>query len=63
MYLVRKRSAGLIKKTLRKFECMALRNEIDVPKAWLCNLSVNRTKVWTYSEDGADFILSMYSNF
>jgi hypothetical protein len=28
--------SGLRKKALRKFECLPLRNEIDVTKVWLC---------------------------
>ena len=48
---VRVRSVGLIKKTLRKFESVALRNEIVVTDAWLCNLPVGGTKAETYSED------------
>ena len=42
--------AGLIKKTLRKFECVALRNEIIVTDAWLCNMPVGCTTVGAYSE-------------
>jgi hypothetical protein len=47
----RKPFAGLIKKTLRKFECVALRNEIKVTGTWLCNLPVSCTEARTYSED------------
>ena len=49
---------GLIKKALRKFEWLALRNEIDVTNAWLCSLFVGRIEAWIYSKDGANFILS-----
>ena len=54
---------GLIKKTLRKFECVTLRNEIVVTDAWLCNLPVGRTKVQSNTEVGANFILVRHSNF
>ena len=54
---------GLIKKTLRKFECVALKNEINDTVAWPCYLSVSRTKAWIYSKDGANFILAIHSNF
>ena len=42
-YLIRKPNDGLIKKALRKFEYLALRNEIVVTKVWICNLIVSRT--------------------
>ncbi len=47
----RKLFYGLIKKALRKFECVALKNEIDVTDIWLCYLFVSRTKAWLYFED------------
>jgi hypothetical protein len=54
---------GLIKKTLRKFEWQALKNEIDVTKAWHNYLLVSRTKARLYSEARANFILARHSNF
>ena len=59
----RKLFYGLIKKALRKFECLALKNEIDVTDVWLCYLFVSRTKAWLYFEDQANFILARHSNF
>jgi hypothetical protein len=44
MDIVRLPFAGLIKRTFRKFECVALKNEINVTVAWLCNLFAGRTK-------------------
>ena len=62
-YIDRTLFVGLIKKTLRKFYCVALRNEIDVTGAWLNNLPVSCTAAWTYSKDRANFILARQSNF
>ena len=55
--------AGLKKKKLRKFECVALGNEIEVTDAGLCNLPVSPTKARAYSNDRANFILAIHSNF
>ena len=57
------RIAGLIKKTLRKFECLALRNEIVVADDRDCNLPVGCTKAGPNTEVRANFILARHSNF
>ncbi len=54
---------GLIKKTLRKFGCVALRNEIVVTIAGLGNLFVSFTKARPITDVGANFILARHSNF
>ena len=54
---------GIIKKTLRKFECVALRNEIVGTNDRDCNLPVGCTKVKSITEVGANFILARHSNF
>ena len=54
---------GLIKKTLRKFGCVALRNEIVVTDGRNCNLPVGCTKVHFIVKVGANFILAIHSNF
>ena len=54
---------GLIKKALRKFEWLALRNEIDVTNAWTCCLPVSRTNAWLCTEVVTNFILDKHSNF
>jgi hypothetical protein len=54
---------GLIKKTLRKFESLALKNEIVVTGVWNCNLPVSCTKAGINTEVGANFILARHSNF
>ena len=54
---------GLIKKTLRKFESLALRNEIVVTDDSTCNLLVSCTKAQAITEVGANFILAGHSNF
>jgi hypothetical protein len=61
--IVRMPFAGLIKRTLRKRECVALKNEINVTVACLCNLFAGRTKAWAYYKDRANFILAIHSNF
>ena len=53
--MVRKRATGLIKEALRKFEQLALKNEIDDTGVWFCYQFVSRTKVWLYFEDRANF--------
>ncbi len=63
MYLVRMLRLGLIKKALRKFECLSLRKEIDITNVRLCFLPVSRTYVWVYSKAVTNFILDKYSNF
>ncbi len=54
---------GLIKKTLRKFESLASRNEIVVTNDRFCNLPVSRTQAKLYTAAGANFILARHSNF
>ena len=54
---------GLIKKTLRKFESLALRNEIVVTDDRNCILPVGCTKAQSNTEVGANFILVRHSNF
>ena len=60
---VRVRSVGLIKKTLRKFESVALRNEIVVTDNRNCNLPASCTEARLNTQVGANFILARYSNF
>ena len=55
--------SGLRKKALRKLECLALRNEIDVTNAWLYLKLVSRTKARIYSNAVTDFILGKHFNF
>ena len=54
---------GLIKKALRKFEWMSLRNEIDAEKAWDCTLLVSRTIAGICTIVWTNFILDNHSNF
>ena len=65
MYLVRKMkcTTDLRKKALRKFECLSLRNEINVTNGWK-SFSVGKSySAWLCTNVVTDFILDKHSNF
>ena len=56
-------TTDLRKKALRKFECLSLRNEIDVTKVWK-SFSVGKSYlVWLSTNVVTDFILDKHLNF
>ena len=56
-------TTDLRKKALRKFECMSLRNEINVTNVWK-SFSVGKShSVWLCTNVVTDFILDKHSNF